>query len=120
MNAEEITALLTRHVAILNSLDEASRPPAIAEVYAENLHFVDPHQEFTGRVHFNGFVQNLHRQFPGAIFRLAQPIDTHHTIARLSWQFGPPANPAAVTGQDIAVVADGQIQALYVFLNKAA
>lgn len=118
MNAEEITALLTRHVAVFNNLDEAMRSPAIAEVYAQNLVFVDPHQEFTGREHFDGFVQNLHRQFPGALFRLAQPIDTHHAIARLNWQFGPPANPAAVTGQDIAVVADGQIQALYIFLNK--
>jgi hypothetical protein len=61
MNAEQLTALLTRHVAILNSLDEAGRPSAIAEVYAENLHFVDPHQEFVGREHFEGFVQNLHR-----------------------------------------------------------
>ncbi|GAB3572994.1 nuclear transport factor 2 family protein [Hymenobacter daeguensis] len=119
MTAEEITALLTRHVGILNNLDLASRTPAIAEVYAENLVFVDPHQEFTGREHLDGFVQGLHQKFSGAIFSLAQPIDAHHHIARINWQFGPPANPTAVTGQDIAVVANGQIQALYIFLDGA-
>lgn len=119
MTAEEITALLTRHVGILNNLDLASRTPAIAEVYAENLLFVDPHQEFTGCEHLDGFVQGLHKQFPGAVFQLAQPIDVHHQVARINWQFGPPANPAAVSGQDIVVLADGKVQAIYVFLDKA-
>lgn len=120
MNAEEITAVMTRHVGILNDPNQASRTSAIAEVYAENLSFIDPYLEFAGREHLDGFIQNLHQQFPGAIFRLAQPVDTHHHVARLNWQFGPPANPTAVTGQDIAVLANGQVQALYIFLDKAS
>lgn len=119
MTVEEITALLTRHVGILNNLDLASRTTAIAEVYADNLTFVDPHQEFTGREHFDGFLQGLHQKFPGAVFQLAQPIDVHHHIARILWNFGPPANPTAVTGQDTVVLADGKVQAIYVFLDKA-
>jgi hypothetical protein len=97
-----------------------SRTPAIAEVYAESLHFVDPHQEFTGREHFDGFHQSLHQKFPGAVFRLARPADIHHHITRLNWEFGPPANPTAMTGQDIIALVDGQIQALYVFIDGAA
>ncbi len=85
MTTEEIALLLTRHVGILNDLDLASRTPAIAGVYAENLTFVDPHQEFMGREHFDGYLEGLHQKFPGAVFQLAQPIDTHHQIARINW-----------------------------------
>jgi catechol 2,3-dioxygenase-like lactoylglutathione lyase family enzyme len=119
MTTEEILALLTRHLGVLNNLDKASRAPALAGVYAENLLFIDPYQESTGSEHFDAFLQNLHQKFPGAVFQLAQPIDVHHHIARINWNFGPPANPTAVTGQDTVVLADGKVQAIYVFLNKA-
>ncbi|MGI4865128.1 MAG: nuclear transport factor 2 family protein [Janthinobacterium lividum] len=119
MTTEAMTAVLTRHFGILNNLDFTSRTSAIAEVYADNLTFIDPHQEFVGREHFDGFLQGLHQKFPGAVFQLAQPIDVHHGIARILWQFGPPANPTAVTGQDTVVLADGKVQAIYVFLDKA-
>ncbi|MVN75673.1 hypothetical protein GO988_04970 [Hymenobacter sp. HMF4947] len=119
MTTEEITALLTRHISILNNLDKTARTPAIAEVYADDLIFIDPHQETTGSEHFDAFLQGLHQKFPGAVFQLAQPMDIHHQIARINWNFGPPANPTAVTGQDTVVLADGKIQALYVFLNQA-
>lgn len=119
MNAEELTVLLTRHLGVLNDSSQASRTPVIAEVYAESLHFIDPHLEFTGREHFDGFLQNLHQKFPGAVFRLARPADTHHHIVRLNWEFGPPANPTAVTGQDIIELAHGRIQTLYVFIDGA-
>lgn len=119
MTTEEIAALLTRHIGVLNTLDKAARGPIIAEVYANDLTFIDPQQDSTGSEHFDAFLQSLHQKFPGAVFQLAQPIDIHHRIARINWNFGPPANPTAVTGQDTVLLADGKIQAIYVFLNKA-
>jgi hypothetical protein len=119
MNLTEVTELLTRHVAILNDPTEVSRTPDIADVYAENLHFVDPHGAFTGRSNLNAFIDNLHQQFPGYVFRLAAPIEFHHAVARLNWKFGPLAQPALVTGQDIVLFADGRIQTLYIFIDGA-
>jgi hypothetical protein len=119
MRLTEVTALLTRHVAILNDSTEASRTLDIASVYAENLHFVDPHGEFTGRSNLHAFIDNLHQQFPGYVFRLAAPIEFHHDVARLNWEFGPPAQPAPITGQDIVLLANGHIQTLYIFIDGA-
>jgi hypothetical protein len=119
MNLTEVTELLTRHVAILNNPAVASRTPDIASVYAENLRFVDPHGEFTGRSNLNAFIDNLHQQFPCYVFRLAAPIEFHHAVARLNWEFGPPAQPASITGQDIVLLADGCIQTLYIFIDGA-
>ena len=117
MTLQEITALLTQHVAALNEPDKGRRTLMIAEVYAEALQFIDPLLEFTGRAHLNGFVKELHQQNPGYVFRMIPPIEAHHNLARMNWQFGPEENPTAIAGQDIAVLANGRIQTLYIFVD---
>ena len=86
-------------------------------MYAEDLQFIDPLLEFIGRAHLHGFVRELHQQNSGYVFRLVPPIAAHHNLVRLNWQFGPADNPAAVTGQDIALLANGRIQTLYIFVD---
>jgi hypothetical protein len=115
----EVTALFAQHMIILNEEDEAKRTLALPKVYAENLQFLDPHGEFTGRTHLNNFVHDLRLKFPGFVFRETAPIEFHHNVARLNWAFGPAGGTPPVTGQDIAVLADGQIQALYIFIDGA-
>jgi hypothetical protein len=115
----EVTALLAQHVILLNEVDEAKRTLALPAVYAENLQFLDPHGEFTGRAYLNNFVHNLQLKYPGFVFRETAPLEFHHNVARLSWAFGPVGGTAPVTGQDIAVLANGRIQTLYIFIDGA-
>jgi hypothetical protein len=39
-------------------------------------------------------------------------------IGRLAWGFGPPNEPAKITGLDVAVVTNGRLSALYAFLDS--
>jgi len=43
----------------------------------------------------------------------------HEGGGLLNWSYGPDDDPSRITGQDIAVVADGKIVALYTYLDPA-
>ncbi|WP_210521154.1 nuclear transport factor 2 family protein [Hymenobacter terricola] len=119
MDIPATTTLLTKHLALWSETDEARRTPVISEIYTEGIHFVDPFFAISGRTQVNAFIADLLKKNPGYVFRLAGPIEAHHNVAYLGWQFGPPATPAAVTGHDIFVLADERIQLIYTFIDGA-
>ncbi|MBO2012132.1 nuclear transport factor 2 family protein [Hymenobacter negativus] len=119
MDISAITALSSKHLALWSETDEAKRTPVIAEIYTEDIHFVDPFFTISGRPQVNAFIADLLKQNPGYEFHQVGPVEAHHNLAYLSWQFGPTATPAAVTGHDVFVLADGKIQQIYTFINGA-
>ena len=117
MDIPTITAVLAKHLSLWSETDEARRTPVIAEIYTEDIHFVDPFFTISGQSQVNTFIADLLKQNPGSVFRLVGPVEAHHNVAYLSWQFGPPATPAAVTGHDVFVLADERIQQIYTFID---
>lgn len=117
MDIPVITDLLTQHLALWSETDEARRTPVIAEIYTEDIYFVDPFFIISGRPQVNAFIADLLKQNPGYVFQRVGPVEAHHNVAYLGWQFGPPATPAAVTGRDVFELADGRIQRIYTFID---
>lgn len=112
-----ITVLLGKHVALWSEADEAKRTPVAAEIYTEDIYFVDPFFVVSGQAQISSFIADLLRKHPGYVFRITGSIEAHHNVAYLSWQFGPPDTPAAITGHDVFVLADERIQQIYTFIN---
>jgi catechol 2,3-dioxygenase-like lactoylglutathione lyase family enzyme len=110
-------ALVERHIQIWNEKDEAKRTALMNEAYASNVEMVDRHFIASGYTEITGFVNGLQEKNPTFWFTHVKPIDTHHNIARLFWQFGSKENPAAVTGMDLFVIENGKVQKLYVFVD---
>src|ERR1700761_4079162 len=78
--------------------------PDIAEQYLECWNETDP---------------EARRQFPGFVFTLAGPVDTHHRQARFSWNLAPAGEEPVVVGSDVALTGpDGQITAVFGFLDQ--
>lgn len=50
-------------------------------------------------------------------FHRSGGVDAQQDSGRLAWAFGPPHEPRAITGLDIAVVNGGPISALYAFMD---
>jgi len=117
MDISAITALLTKHLALWSETDEAKRTPVIAEIYTEDIHFVDPFFTISGRPQVNAFIADLLKQNPEYVFQVASPVEAHHNLAYVAWHFGPPATPAAVTGRDVFVLTDGLIQQIFTFID---
>ena len=107
-------------VRVFGEHDRERRHVAIAELYAPDAVLYEPDAIATGHDAINEAVEALLASLPPAFLFTAQgPAVGHHGIARLRWAAGPPNGPAAVTGTDVAHIAAGRIQSLYVLLDPA-
>ena len=107
-------------VRVFGERNRERRQAAIAEIYAPDAVLYEPDASATGHQAIDEAVEALLANLPPAFVFTAQgPAIGHHGIARLRWASGPPNGPAAVTGTDVAHVAAGRIQSLYVLLDPA-
>ena len=121
MNAHSIEydgvmqANLTR---VFGERDTARRITAIADIYADDAVLYEPATSATGHAAICDAVEALLSNLPpNFVFTAIGPAVGHHGLARLRWQSGPPGDPAAVTGTDVACIEDGLIRTLHVFLD---
>jgi len=117
MDTATIITVLTKHLALWSETDKAKRTPVIAEIYTEDIQFVDPFFTISGQPQVNALIADLLKQNPGYVFRLAGPVESHHNVAYVGWHFGPSTAPTAVTGRDFFVLADERIQVIYTFID---
>lgn len=111
-------AVVERHIQIWNEKDAAKRTALMNEAYASDIEMVDRHFIANGHTEITGFVEGLQSKNPDAQFTHVKPIESHHNIARLFWQFSTQENPAITTGMDLFVIENGKVQKLYVFVNE--
>lgn len=112
------TALLLRNLTeVFDERDADRRRTAIAELWAEDGIFVDPEGRFVGHVSIDTAIETLHDITPGHRFAPDGEPLVHEGGGLLNWSYGPDDDPSRITGQDIAVVADGKIVALYTYLD---
>ena len=118
---DDTNALLDANlVRVFGERNRDRRQAAIAELYAPDAVLYEPDATATGHEAINEAVETLLANLPPAFVFTAQgPAIGHHGVARLRWAAGPPDGPAAVTGTDVAHVAGGRIQSLYVLLDPA-
>jgi hypothetical protein len=105
---------------VFGERDRARRRAAIAELYLPNAVLYEPDTVATGHEAIDQAVETLLNQLPPTFVFTAQgSVVGHHGVARLRWNAGPVNGPVAVTGTDVAHVAAGRIQSLYVLLDPA-
>ncbi|SHL94032.1 nuclear transport factor 2 family protein [Chitinophaga sp. CF418] len=109
--------LIKKHFAIWSERDAAKRATLITEVYTDDVEITDPHFVVHGHGDLQQLITNLQAKFPERAFRLRRPIEGHHNVARLFWQFGTADMPAQETGQDVFVLENGKIRQLLIFID---
>lgn len=115
----DVAELIERYIASWNEQDPQRRRSAIDALWAEDASYTDPLAEARGRDAIDATIAAVQQQFPGFAFRLAGPVDSHHHLARFTWELGPDGTDPLVVGFDVAEVAeDGRLQAVHGFLDK--
>jgi ketosteroid isomerase-like protein len=109
--------MLANLFAVFNVRDPERRLEAIARNYTEDVIWSDPDGATEGREALNEQAQKLIDRMPGFVFRAAGPIHVSRDLGLLAFIMGPPEQPPAVSGIDVAVVRDGQIARLYTLLT---
>ena len=102
---------------VFNERDAARRSVAIAAIYTSDVTFHEPDGVIRGPTALAARVQQLLDGAPQWFFSPAGAGAVNHDLGCLRWHFGPQGAHPAVAGTDIAVVADGRIRSLHVFIH---
>jgi SnoaL-like domain len=86
--------------------DPARRSKLIRKVWTADGQLIDPPLDGTGHAGIDGMATALQTQFPGHTFRRTSRIDGHHGFARYEWEMLTPDGTPALTGLDVAELAD--------------
>lgn len=104
---------------VFNQRDAERRLAALRELYAEDaILYEPPDMAAKGHAAIAGAVTRLLGSMPPDYsFAATGPALGHHGIGRLRWQVGPPNEPGAVRGMDVARFEGGRIKSLHVFIE---
>jgi SnoaL-like domain len=114
-----VAALMHRSLMdVFNERHDDRRARVIAEVYAEDVVWHEPDRVIHGREALATRAKELQVEFAGFLFQPAGPVLVNDDLGHLAFHFGPPDQPTAVTGMDIAKCRDGVIVELYTFIGE--
>ena len=114
-----LETVVDQYLAIWNETNADRRRALIAKIYADDATYSDPLAEVSGLVGIDALVAGTQAQFPGLVFSLGGPVDTHHDVARFSWHLGTSgANEPLVVGFDVLALTSGRVSRVYGFLDK--
>jgi hypothetical protein len=118
MQDKEAELLVRNLIEVFDERDATKRLGVVQELYTENAIFYEPDASFQGYEAINNRVSELLSTLPSnANFApIAKPNRNHH-LARLSWTLATEEGPVMVRGMDVAVVEDGRIATLYLFID---
>src|SRR5271156_242651 len=108
---DDMTAVVSRHLALWSVKDNNLRLREINDVYGEEIEVIEPTglPLGPGRLGLHehiGLVQKLLGDFT---FEVDGDIETHHGWATYAWTQRPPYNGRTVTGREVIHVVDGRI-----------
>jgi SnoaL-like domain len=109
--------LLINLFAVFNERDPERRLKAITANYTEDVIWTDPDRTFRGHQELNERAQELLDALPDFVFTAAGPVRVLRDLGLLAFVHGPPEQPPAITGYDVALVRDGRIAVLYTLVT---
>lgn len=101
-----INTTVDTHLAGYCEPDPVRRAELVASVWSSDGAVFDPPFEGTGHDGIAAMTDTVLTHFPGHTFRRTSEVDAHHTFARYTWELVGPDGAVAVTGTDIAELAD--------------
>jgi hypothetical protein len=114
-----VTDIATAYLACWNEADPAARRALLDNDWTEDVTYVDPMVEVTGRDQLDATVAAVQAQFPGLRFTLLGDVDAHHRQARFRWGLGPTGAEPVIEGFDVVVTdTEGRIANVLGFLDK--
>lgn len=116
--SDDIHELLHRNLQdVFGEENAVRRRAAIEELYTADCVLYAPPGIFVGPDALDKFAGDLRATHPDFVYTPRGEAQALHNAGRLAWGSGPSGEPPNYTGLDVIIVRDGQIAALYVFLD---
>ncbi|QHV96435.1 nuclear transport factor 2-like protein [Spirosoma endbachense] len=90
-------------------------------IYAADIVFyeADNGPAITGHQAIDSLIQKLQGQWPSEfVFILTKAVVANHGVSHAAWTLGPANAKPAASGMDIALIENGLIKELYLYLDE--
>jgi SnoaL-like domain len=106
-------------MGVFNERNKQRRVAEAAEIFAEDVVFVEPDGKFVGRDAIEGKARSLLEAAPGWVYTPVGPArESGGELGLQSWHVGPEGGEPVVHGIDVALIRDGRIQTLHTFVTQ--
>ena len=82
----DVKTTIDAYLEGLTQTDAARRAQLIRTAWAEDGRFVDPLFDVQGHAALDELAQGVIAQYPGHTFRRTSGVDTHHNLARYTFE----------------------------------
>jgi hypothetical protein len=120
MQMIEMNALVDDYLMAWNEVDSTARRALVNKVWASDGTYIDPLVSAAGTAAIDEVIAGAQEQFAGMRFVRGGVFESHHNIARFTWELVPAGGgESVVVGFDVAVLgADDKIAGVYGFIDK--
>jgi len=104
---------------IWNNRNSSERLKLMEKIYAPDIKFFEDDQSepFIGYETIDNLIQKLQQDWPDNFeFKLITTPKSNHNIQHISWELGTSGQQSVAAGADVAIIEDGKIKSLYLFL----
>lgn len=98
--------------------DAARRRAAIKELYTDDCVVDVPQGVFVGHDALDKLAGDVRATHPDFVYTPHGAPQALHNAGRLAWGSGPRGKKPDYTGEDVIIIRDGKIAALYGFLDS--
>jgi len=110
-------SLIDTHFEIWNNTDPVARLALFPAAYTPEVIVADYAGIASGYTDINEMIDRVLTQHVGFTFT-PDPVAWNHGLGRVTWGYGPKANPGLIRGEDIFTVHNGKLASLHVFLDS--
>ena len=117
MNVNE---LVVSYLSAWNERNDARRRELVQRTWTDDGSYTDAHRRAAGHEAVDAMIKAAQQSFPGYRLSLASGIEAHNGYVRFSWAAGGTSEaPLYLAGTDVAIVANGRLQAVIGFTDAA-
>src|ERR1700759_4907845 len=102
---------------IFIELDPVKRESMMREAYTEDCVWIHPGGRLVGISAINEAASEIRKRIPEYRYKLAEYIQTMHTVKMCRWGSGLPGQPFRYTGTDVVEEHDGRVAIFYTFID---
>lgn len=123
MNDQSTQLLEDSLLKVWSERDDEQRMAVMKRIYAADIVFyeADNGPAITGHQAIDSLIKKLQDQWPPEfVFTLTKPVVINHGVSHAAWTLGAAHSTPAASGMDIAIIKDGLINKLYLYLDDPA
>ncbi len=100
--------------------NDAHRLEVMEQIYTADIIFyeTDEGEPIKGHQAIDVLIKSLQAQWPAEfVFKLSKPVVINHGVSHVAWTLGAADATPAASGMDIAIIENGFIKELYLYLD---